>query len=310
MEYKDYYKILGLSKSASNADIKKAFRKLAVEYHPDKNPGNKAAEEKFKDISEANDVLSDPEKRKKYDSLGENWKNYQQKGQGSDNFDWSQWTNRQQGQGGRDFNFETEEGPFSSFFEAIFGKGFGGGGGRQRATSPSGQDYNAELEISLEEAYTGAERIIELDGEKMRIKLKPGSYDGQTIRLKGKGGRRTQGGQKGDIYIKIKIPENPDFKRKGNDLYRSVPVDLYTAILGGQAMIETLKGPIKINIPEGSENDKTLRLKGLGMPKYDSGDEYGDLYARISILIPKNISEKEKQLFKELAYLREKKYAH
>lgn len=308
MDYKDYYKVLNVSKTATADEIKKAYRKLAVKYHPDKNPNDKAAEDKFKEINEANEVLGDPEKRKKYDELGENWKQYQQQGgqQGAQDFDWSKWS--QQGQGGSYQHSGGQEfhgGDFSDFFENIFGGQFSGG--KQRTYK--GQDYNAETKISLEEAYHGTTRLLELDGQKLNLKIKPGTKDGQVLRLKGKGGKGVNGGQEGDLYISIRVAEHPHYVRKGDDLYCDITVNLYTAILGGQTLIRTLRNPIKITVSKETENGKVLRLKGMGMPKYDQANEFGNLYAKVIVQLPKHLSEKETELFKELSNIKKSSHA-
>lgn len=295
MNYKDYYKVLGLNKSASQDDIKKAFRKLAVKYHPDKNPGNKAAEEKFKEINEANEVLGDPEKRKKYDELGENWQHYQQQGNARQQSDWGQWQNAgpQYSSGRTTF----EGGDFSDFFESFFGSRFGGSGS---AGPQKGSDYSAEVQLSLEEAYNGTTRLLEVNGEKLQMKFKPGVREGQTLRIRGKGGQGSNKGARGDIYIAVHVSEHPHFERKENDLYCEAPVDLYTAILGGKAMIRTLKGNIKIDIPAETENGKVLRLKGMGMPVFGKEKESGDLYAKVKVILPKHLSKEEIELFQQL----------
>lgn len=296
MNYKDYYKILGLTKSASREEIKKAFRKLAVKYHPDKNPGNKTAEEKFKEINEANEVLGDPEKRKKYDELGENWQQYQQQGNPQQEYDWSQW---QQQQGGRQYqggsSFEGG-GDFSDFFESVFGDRFGG---RSRGAQ-KGNDYSAEVQLSLEEAYNGTARLLEVNGEKLQMKFKPGVKEGQALRIRGKGGAGSNNGARGDIYVTVHVAEHPHFERKENDLYCEAPVDLYTLILGGKATIHTMKGMIKIDIPKESENGKMLRLKGMGMPVFGKENSFGDLYAKVKAVLPKNLSAEETELFQQL----------
>jgi len=306
MDYKDYYKVLGISKNASPDEVKKAFRKLAVKYHPDKTKNNKSAEEKFKEINEANEVLSDPEKRKKYDELGENWQNYQQRGtpnQGG--FDWSKWQNAQGGQR-RTYTSGTdsvdEEGDFSSFFESIFG---GSSRNRGRARTPEkGDDYRTDIEISLEEAYTGTQRHLEVNDEKLQMSFKPGVKDGQVLRLKGKGGPGHGGGARGDIYITIHVYPHPRYERKEDDLHCEAPIELYTVMLGGKPTINTLKGVIKIDIPKETDNGKILRLKGLGMPKFGKLNEFGDLYVKIKVVLPKNLSEKEFELFRELSKIR------
>lgn len=311
MDFKDYYKILGVSKTAAADEIKKAYRKLAVKYHPDKNPNNKAAEDKFKEISEANEVLGDPEKRKKYDELGENWKYYQQhEGQkGGQDFDWSKYT--QQGHGGQQYYSGAEQfqgGDFSDFFSTIFGGSFGRGKHGQ-AGAFRGQDFTAETQISLEEAYSGTVRQLELDGQKLKLTLKPGIKDGQVLRLKGKGSKGMNGGSDGDLYLTIRVAEHPHFKRRENDLHCDISVDLYTAILGGQTVIRTLKNPIKLTISKETENGKVLRLKGMGMPKYGNENEFGDLYAKVNVKLPKNLSPKETELFKELSNIKNTSHA-
>jgi len=306
MDFKDYYKILGLDKNASVDEIKKAYRKLALKYHPDKNPNNKAAEDKFKEINEANEVLSDPEKKRKYDELGSNYNQYQQQGSREGNFDWSKWTAGNQGRGSS-FSGEQafgNEGEFSSFFESVFGGGFNNT--RRGSTKMKGQDYRAEIEVSLEDAYHGTESRIEVNGKTLQMKLKPGIKNGQVLRIKEKGGPGRNGGPKGDIYLTLIIPEHPHFERREDDLYCNAPVDLYTAVLGGKQLVITLKGNIRIDIPAGTDNGKTLRLKGMGMPKFGKVNEFGDLYAKLSIVLPKNLTEKEIKLFKELQELRNK----
>lgn len=310
MDFKDYYKILGVERSASADEIKKAFRKLAVKYHPDKNPGNKAAEEKFKEINEANEVLSDAGKRKKYDELSTNWNSYQQRGgqgQGND-FDWNRWRSSQAGDG-----FEGGEemfggGNFSDFFESIFGGGGFQSGSRGGSRSPrKGGDYKTETDITLEEAYHGTTRRIAVNNETLEMKFKPGVKDEQVLRLRGKGGAGANGGPRGDIYITIHIAEHPHYKRKGDDLYCDAPVDIYTAILGGKQIVRTLKGNMRIDIPKETENGKVLRLKGLGMPVFGKTNEYGDLYATIKVMTPKNLTAEELELYRKLADIHKKK---
>ncbi len=302
MNFKDYYKILGVERNASADDIKKAYRKLAIKYHPDKNPNNKASEEKFKEINEANEVLGDVEKRKKYDQLGESWNTHQQQGNPNDNFDWSRWSGNQgnRGYGNQGSGFGAE-GDFSDFFESIFGQHFGGGGGNVQM---KGQDYQTEIEVSLEEVYHGSTRRIKVNGQTLQIKIKPGVKNGQVLRLKGKGAKGRKGGPEGDLYLTVKIAHHTDYEVKEHDLYSTVPVNLYTAILGGKQVIKTLKGNMRIDIPKETENGQVLRLKGLGMPIFEKTDQHGDLYAKINIIMPKNLSAKELVLFKELAELR------
>ncbi|MDQ3049676.1 MAG: J domain-containing protein [Bacteroidota bacterium] len=297
MEYKDYYKNLGVDKTASTDEIKKAFRKLAVKYHPDKNPGDKLSEEKFKEASEANEVLSDPEKRKKYDEVGANWKHYEQ-------------MHRQSNTGGnRRTTYNTgDAGDFSDFFESIFGGGFGDmfGGGvgdpRRSAGARRGQDLEGEITISLEDAYKGSLRRIVVGGKTLEIKIQPGIRDGEKLRLKGKGGAARGSGTPGDLLITTRVAPDNKFERKGDDLYADIDVNLYTAILGGKTTVITLKGKIQLDIKPETANGAVLRLKGMGMP-VGKGDSFGDLYATARIMLPKNLSPREKELFQELEVL-------
>jgi curved DNA-binding protein len=308
MDYKDYYNILGVDKSASAAEIKKAYRKLALKYHPDKTKGDKASEEKFKEANEANEVLSDPAKRKKYDELGSNYQNYQQSGNQDQGFDWSQYANT--GGGGQrsqsysgDFEDFFGGSGYSDFFESLFGGGLGGSQKKRRGGSSlqvHGQDYQAEMDITLEEAYKGTTRVFKHNTESIKLNIKPGIPEGHVLKIPGKGGAGRGGGQAGDLLIKINILKHNIFERKGDDLYANFPVDLYTAVLGGKAEFKTLKGVIKINIAKESEFGKTLRLNKLGMPHYGKPNEFGDLYLKLDIQIPKNLSAKEINLFKEL----------
>jgi curved DNA-binding protein len=305
VDFKDYYKILGVAKTATPEEIKKAYRKLAVKYHPDKNQGNKAAEEKFKEMNEANDVLSDPEKRKKYDELGSNYNSYQQQN-GADGFDWSKWSNAGQGRRQASPSYDEGgfgEGDFSDFFENIFGNA-AGGGRRGRSRTSKGTDQNAKFAITLEEAYHGASKEFILNEKKIRIKLKPGTSNGQVIKLKGYGSAGIEGGIAGDLYITIEIHDLPPFKREGDDLYADASVDLYTALLGGKANIQTIKGPTRISIPKETESGRVLRLKGLGMPVYGKENEFGDYYVKINVHFPKNLNPEEIELFKKLEKLR------
>ena len=295
MEYKDYYKTLGIDKKASQDEIKKAFRTLAIKYHPDKNPENKAAEEKFKTINEANEVLSKPEKRKKYDELGENWQQHEQASkQKTAN------TNNQgyyQGNTNRGFS-EGEQEDFSDFFEQFFG----GRTQNKRHTSSDfkGGDYETEMEITLEEAYHGTNRVIQVENEKLRVTTKPGAYTDQLLRIKSKGAKGSNEINRGDLFVRIKILPQQTFTRKGDDLYNTQSIDLYTAVLGGEIIANTLSGQLKLKIPEGTQSHKTLRLKGKGMPVYDKANMFGDLYIQLEVKIPNKLTDKQKELFEQL----------
>lgn len=306
MEFKDYYKILGVTKTAKAEEIKKTYRKLALKYHPDKNPGNKSAEEKFKEISEAYDVLGDPEKRKKYDEVGNSYHHYQQQGRPAGGFDWSQWAGQQERTRQKTEFDDSFGGSFSDFFETLFGGGFSSGNS-SGSRGAKGSNLRADLSISLEEAYHGTSKEFELDGKKIRIKLKPGTRDGQIIKLKGYGNRARGNGVSGDLYITLHIAENTNFQRKDHDIFTTVTIDLFTALLGGTSTVQTLKGPIRINIPKEIENGKLLRLKGMGMPFHDKSDLMGDLYVKVNVTLPKNLSQKEIELVQQLAKLQQEK---
>jgi len=308
MKYKDYYKILGVNKAATQKDIKKAFRRLAAKYHPDKNPNNTAAEEKFKEVNEANEVLSDPDKRKKYDALGENWQAYQQGGG-----DWEQYQRRGQQGGGQSFTFQGDPSEFfgsgdhSSFFDMFFGGDRGGGfSGRsqERRRNFKGPSIEAEMPVTLLEAYQGSKRTFEINGKKMRITIKPGAYDGQRLLLRGKGQAGVQGGEAGDLYILLRVQADHRFKRDGDNLMYHANVDLYTAILGGKIDIPTMTGFAKVSVPKGSETGSILRLKGKGMPNYKNPKKYGNLVVKLKVNLPQNLTAEEKELFKKLRAMR------
>ncbi|MBT9392932.1 J domain-containing protein [Hymenobacter sp. NST-14] len=304
MDYKDYYQVLGVDKTASQDQIKKAYRKLARQYHPDVNPDNPEAERKFKEANEAHEVLSDEEKRRKYDQLGADWQRYQQAGRGGQNpgggFDWSQYA-QGGGQGGG-FGGEDPFGgaDFSDFFSSMFGGMGGQGGGRPRA----GQDYQAELELSLEDAYQGGPRTLTVNGKNLRLTIQPGVEDGQVIRLRDQGGPGRNGGPAGSLYITLRLRPDARYSRTGNDLTMDVPVDVYTALLGGEQTVETLSGTVKITIRPETPNGTRLRLRGKGFPVYRQAGQFGDLYLRLSLTLPQNLTDEEKSLLRQLAALR------
>ena len=304
MTYKDYYRILGVSSSASQDEIKKAYRSLALKYHPDKTKGDKSAEDKFKEINEANEVLSDPEKRKKYDQFGQDWKHYQDTGGQPGGFDWSRYAS---GQGGRGRQMSSEEfesmfgsGGVGDIFELLFGQRGSPRRGRRSAAIP-GEDFTAETTISLEEAYRGATRLVRLDGQTIRVTLKPGIADGQDLRIQGKGAPGANGGPNGDLYLTVRVSPHAEYDRRGNDIHCDLHVDLYTAVLGGKTEVKTFKGSVKVTIPKGTQTGTELRLKGLGMPVYGRKDEYGNLIVKVVVQIPQNLSEAETELFRKLA---------
>lgn len=307
MAYIDYYKALGVDKSASQGDIKKAFRKSARKYHPDLNPNDPNAKDKFQEINEANEVLSDPEKRKKYDEYGEHWKHadefeaqkQQRRGQtgssGNDSYSYSSG----QGFNSADFGegFGGNEKGFSDFFESLFG---GRTDGSKSNTGFRGQDYNAELQLSLHDAAKTHKQIINVNDKSIRITIPAGVTNGQTIKLKGHGSSGVNGGRAGDLYITFVITEDSIFKRLGDDLYITAPLNLYTAILGGEQTVETLDGKVKLKIKPETQNGTKVRLKGKGFPVYKQDGRSGDLIVTYSIQMPTGLTEKQKELFREL----------
>ncbi|MCQ2309739.1 MAG: DnaJ domain-containing protein [Bacteroidales bacterium] len=307
MEYKDYYKVLGVGRSATQDEIKKAFRKLAVKYHPDKNPGDKAAEEKFKEITEAYEVLGKEDSRKKYDELGANWKQYENAGFGG--------RGGFQGFGGQGFGASG----FSEFFERFFGGqggrggfdfgnigGFGNFGGRRgRSRAMKGQDMTASLNLTLREAYFGSQRLINIGSQTIKVSIKPGVKDGQTLRVKGKGNPGVNGGENGDLLMKINIAKDNEYQRDDDDLIKNINVDVYTAILGGKIPVETMKGTVNVPIKPQTQNNSVLRLKGLGMPHYGQDGE-GVLLLKVQLSLPKKFSEKELELIRQAEILAKK----
>ncbi len=303
MEYIDYYKILGISKSATSKEIKSAYRKLARKYHPDVNPNDKTAEQKFKEVNEANEVLSDPEKRKKYDQYGEQYGKDWQHGEEFEKARKAQGQRRSSRQyaGG----FEGQDfggGDFSDFFESMFGGGGFSGGGRQ--VKFRGQDFNAELRLQLRDAYTTQKQTLTVNGKNIRITIPAGIENGQTIKIAGHGGPGRNGGPKGDLYITFSIENNTDFKRDGNNLYKNIDLDLYTAILGGELTINTFDGMAKLKVKPETQNGSTVKLKGKGFPVYKKEGKFGDLFITYNVKTPTKLSAQEKELFKQLASLK------
>ena len=313
MAYIDYYKVLGVDKTATQDEIKKAYRKLARKYHPDLNPNDPTAKDKFQEINEANEVLSDPEKRKKYDAYGENWKH-------ADEFEAQQQAYRAQGGTGNggEYWYSTDgqhftsgfggEGMhgfggnasgFSDFFEELFGHR-GAGAGSRRGAGFRGQDYNAELQLSLREAAVTHKQVLNVNGKNIRITVPAGIANGQTIKLRGHGAPGVNGGPDGDLYITFIIPDDPVFKRLGNDLYVTAPLNLYTAVLGGEETVDTLNGKVKLKVKPETQNGTKVRLKGKGFPVYKEEGKFGDLIVTYNITIPTNLTEHQKELFRQL----------
>ena len=292
MNFIDYYKVLGVNKKATAAAIKKAYRKLARKYHPDVNPNNPEAEKKFKQINEANEVLSDPEKRKKYDQYGKDWehaeafeKEKQQRGSAYTGYTYS---------GGASTN------DFSDFFEAMFGSGsFRTRGSRN--VRFKGEDFTAELQLYLSDVYTTHKQTLTVFDKKIRITIPAGVENGQTIKIKGHGGQGVQGGPPGDLYITFKIVNNTQFKREGPDLFKTVNIPLTKAVLGGELTLQTMSGKVKLKVAPFTQNQTKVKLRGKGFPVYKKEGQFGDLYITYSINIPNKLNEHQRQLFEELA---------
>ena len=310
MEFVDYYKVLGINKNATEKDIKKAYRKLARKYHPDVNPNDKTAEKKFKEINEANEVLSNPENRKKYDKYGKDWKHADEiEKQRAQQAQYARYAGSAGGGnpfGG--FSGGSGQGDYSDFFEQMFGGAAGGrAGGGRRTAKFRGQDFNAELHLNLSDVYKSQKQTLTVNGKKIRLTIPAGVEDGQTIKIKGHGGKGINGGPNGDLYITFRIKNDTKFKRVGSNLYLDVDLDLYTAILGGEVIIDIFGKKVKLKVKPETQNGTKVKLKGKGFPVYKKKDQFGDLIITYHIKIPTNLSEEEKELFKKLAALRNKK---
>lgn len=309
MDYKDYYKVLGVEKNATSDDIKRAYRKLAKKYHPDKNQGDKQAEEKFKGINEANEVLSDPEKKARYDQISNSYSSWQQAGGSPGAFSWEDLFGGSRGGGGARVDVNDlfgERGDFSDFFRSFFG----GAGGRRNPASQRGSrqqysqpyqptNYQQQLTISLYEAYHGTTRLIQLNEKKIEVTIPAGSKTGTKVRVRGVGPKDARGGQ-GDLYLIIQVADDNRFKRKGNNFYAQKHIDLYTAVLGGEIEVETMAGNVLLKIPAGTQPGQVFRLGGKGMPKLKKNKSFGDLLVTIVIDIPEKLSTEQKDLFKKL----------
>lgn len=296
MAFIDYYKVLEIDKSATEADIKKAYRKLARKYHPDLNPNNKEAEMKFKEINEANEVLSNPENRKKYDKYGENWEH----GEAYEKARQQQYQYSGGQQGG--FGGFSGGGDYSDFFESMFGGG--SHRGSRRNVAFKGQDFNAELHLDLKDVYTTHKRTLTINGKNIRLTIPAGVENGQVIKIAGQGGEGANGGPKGDLYLTFNIENHSNFKLDKHNLYTTVDLDLYTALLGGEITVNTFDGKVKLTVKPGTQNGTKIKLKGKGFPIYKKEGEHGDLYISYQIVLPTNLTDKEKELFSELAKLR------
>lgn len=299
MAFIDYYQTLGVPKNASEKDIKNAYRKLARKHHPDLNPNDPEANKKFQQLNEANEVLSDPEKRKKYDQYGENW----QHGEEYEKYQRQQQQSRPQGAygagAGQSFDFEGfGSDDFSDFFQSMFGQSGRATGGRQAKFR--GQDYNAELHLNLRDVAQSHKQTLTVNGKNIRITIPAGVENGQNIKIAGHGGPGANNGPAGDLYITFIVADDEHFKRNGNDLLATVKLDLYTAVLGGEVTIDTLSGKVKIKVKPETQNGTRVKLKGKGMPVYKKDDEFGDLYITYDIQLPTNLTEKQKKLFEEL----------
>ena len=294
MAFIDYYQVLGVPKTATEKEIKDAYRKLARKHHPDLNPNDPEANKKFQQLNEANEVLSDPEKRKKYDKYGENW----QRGEEYEQYQQQQRQNQQSYTGGQASSFEGFGGEdFSDFFQSMFGQS-GRSAGRQ--AKYRGQDFNAELHLDLKDVTESRKQTLTVNGKNIRLTIPAGVENGQTIKIAGHGGPGVNGGPGGDLYITFVIGDDPRFRRNGSDLYAESKLDLYTAALGGEVTIDTLNGKVKIKVKPETQNGTKVKLKGKGMPVYKKDNEFGDLFVTYDIQIPTNLNDKQKKLFEEL----------
>lgn len=293
MAFIDYYKILDVSKTATEAEIKKAYRKMARKYHPDLNPNDKEAEKKFKEVNEANEVLSNAENRKKYDEYGENWQHAEQ---------YEKARQQQQYQRADQASGFEGGGDYSDFFESVFGGRTYRGS--KRTSQYNGEDFNAELHLDLKDVYTTHKRTLTVNGKNIRLTIPAGVENGQQIKISGQGGDGINGGPKGDLYLTFNIANHTHFKRDKNNLYSVAEIDLYTAMLGGDVTVDTFDGKVKLTVKPGTQNGTKVKLKGKGFPVYRKEDEFGDLYITYHINIPTSLSEKEKELVEELAKLK------
>jgi curved DNA-binding protein len=317
MDFKDYYQILGVPQDADEKTIRAAYRRLARQYHPDVNPGNQEAEERFKEINEANQVLADPEQRKKYDELRAQYQRFQQSGGRPQEFDWQRWAGQPGGGGGvrveygspEDFaDLFGDESPFSDFFTSIFGQAQARGPaqGRGPASRPRrGRDVEYPIDITLEEAFAGSSRLLQIGERRIEADIPRGVRTGSRVRLAGQGEPGWNGGPPGDLYLITNVLPHPSFEREGDDLYTDAPVNIYTGVLGGEVPVPTLERPVMLRIPAQTQAGRSFRLRGKGMPRLSNPDRRGDLYARVRLVLPERMTEDELAAFRELAARRE-----
>jgi curved DNA-binding protein len=297
MDYKDYYQILGVARSASADDIRKAYRKLALQYHPDRNPGDKAAEDRFKEINEAYQVLSDKEKRSRYDQVGSAYSNWQQRGGTPNDFDWSQWFNGQPGHAGGtrvDYGGDVND-LFSEFFRSIFGGDPARRGGRAGRSAPA---YEHPVEISLKEAFEGTTRQLQTDERRVKVRIPPGVRTGSRVRVAGAGPEGL------DLYLVVDVTDEDGFERRGNDLHTTATVDVFTATLGGEAEVQTISGKVRLSIPPGTQPEQVFRISGRGMPQLKNPQVKGDLFVRLKVQVPKYLSPRQRELLEEASKLK------
>jgi curved DNA-binding protein len=292
MEFVDYYKVLGIGKTATPKEIKAAYRKLARKFHPDLNPNDKDAKKNFQQINEANEVLSDPEKRKKFDQHGKDWQHAEEYEKAN------QYNQQSQNPRGGRYSSTQSEGDFSDFFESMFG---GGGRSSGRQAKYRGEDYTTEIHLNLMDAYITHKQTLTVNGKNIRITIPCGIENGQTIKIPGHGGQGLNGGPNGDLYISFSISNHPNIKRLGNDLFTIVDLDLYTAVLGGEITVETLSGKVKLKVKPETQNGTKVKLKGKGFSVYKKEGEFGDLQLTYNIKIPTNLTDRQKALFAELS---------
>ena len=317
MEYKDYYEILGVGHDADEKEIKRAFRGLARQHHPDVNPNDPQAEERFKEINEAYEVLADAEKRSKYDQLRADWSRWQQAGGRPDEYNWGQWAAGAPGAEGQRVyvRYSTPEdledlfggaSPFSDFFSQIFG-GTGTsatpGGFEYQVRPQRGQDYEQEVEISLQEAYQGTKRLLQRGSRRLEVKIPAGARTGTRIRMSGEGDPGAASGEAGDLYLRVRVAPDPRFERRGDDLHVELPVDLFTAILGGEVRVPTLSGDVMLTVPSGTQNGRVFRLRGKGMPRLQKSEEHGDLYAKVNVKLPTKLTPRQRELVEKLQHM-------